>query len=375
MTIHVMTNHMVEHVWAQRAQEHGRSANGNYSFDGDVLYSYSTPIAKFWRGTRGRTFVLITSESFSITTSGKHMPSVYNIPNVSGAFHVPFICGGRSGRSARLAYNVSDKELHQGNADSFAASLRARGKELARMHRTFWGIETADESVNVEPRCNALRDLAEKTYFAYCEAFGIRKGVKAVERELDGMCETIRWAHGKFYSPKQVAKRAKYAAKRIEARESAMAAYEVWAINGGPELTANQIRLLPSDPRYTIGRERELKLNEQTRDAWLAGVGRAGGYGVFPYPMLRIKPTDSEVVETSMRAEFPLSHAVKAFRLIRRVAERGEAWESNGHSLHVGHFTISRIGEDGTTYAGCHRIPWAEIERFARQIGIFESAE
>jgi hypothetical protein len=365
---------MVEHVWAQRTQEHGRSANGNYSFDGDTLYSYSTPIAKFWQGTRGRTFALITSETFSVTTSGKHMPSAYNIPNVSGTFNVPFICGGRSGIAARLAYDASDKTLHQGNADFLAAALRNRGKELARMHRTFWGIETADESI-VEPRCNALRAMAKDGYFAYSEAFGIRKGVKALTRELDGMCESIRWAHEKYYSPMQIAKRAKHAAKRDEQREAAMFAYEAWNHDNGPLPTTSQIRLLPWQAKSTIERETSAELNEQARNDWLAGIGNAGGYGVFPYPMLRIKPTDSDIVETSMRAEFPLAHAVKAFRLIRRVAERGEAWESNGHSLHVGHFTISRIGEDGTTYAGCHRIPWVEIERFARKIGIFDQAE
>ena len=366
MTIHVMPNHMVEHVWAQRKQPHGRSQNGNYSFDGGTLISYSTPIAKFWRGTRGRDFVLITSETFSVTTSGKHMPSSYNIPNVAGVFHVPFISGWRV---------TGNCEIHRGNADYLAGELRKRGKELARMHRTFWGIETADDAVNIEPRCNALRDMAEKTYFAYCEAFGIRKGVKAMTRELGFMCATIRTAHAKYYSPKQIAKRAKYAAKRVEAREAAMAAYESWASRGRAIPTASQIRLLPSDAKWTIRQEAEAQLNEQARTDWLAGTGNKIGYGMFPYPMLRIKPTDSDTVETSMRVEFPLAHAVKAFRLIQRVAERGEAWESNGHSFHIGHFTIDRINEDGTVIAGCHRIPWEEIERFARKIGIFESVE
>ena len=377
MTIHVMTNHMVEHVWSQRSQDHGRSANGNYSFDGDVLYSYSTPIAKFWRGTRGRTFALITSETFSVTTSGKHMPSAYNIPNVAGTFHVPFIYGYGGGPAARMVscLNASDKELHQGNADYLAGELRNRGKELSRMHRHFYSGTHADESVNIEPRCDALLVMAKETYFAYCEAFGIRKGVKAMTQELETMCETIRTAYRKFYSPKQIAKRAKYAAKRVEAREGAMSAFENWHRVNGPIPTASQIRLLPWHAKASIGRKAEAQLNEQSRTDWLAGTGNKIGYGIFPYPMLRLKPTDSDTVETSMRAEFPLTHAVKAFRLIRRVAERGEAWESNGHSLHVGHFAIDRISEDGTTHAGCHRIPWAEIERFARQIGIFDQPE
>lgn len=366
MTVHVMTNHMVEHVWAQRTQDHGRSVNGNYSFDGDVLYSYSTPIAKFWRGTRGRNFVLITSESFSVTTNSKHMPSAYNIPNVAGTFHVPFV---------RDWPGNPDKLIHQGNADYLAGELRKRGKELARFHQTFWGIDTAEKTLSVDPRCNALQGMAEKTYFAYCEAFGVRKGVKALERELVAMCDSIRAAHEKYYSPKQVAKRAKYAAKRIEARESAMAAYESWASDDGPIPTKAQRGLLGMHENMILNTQESQKLNAEKRRDWIAGVDKHIGYGVFPYPMLRIKPTDSATVETSMRAEFPLAHAVKAFRFIKRVAESGEAWQSNGHRFRIGLFAIERITGDGTVIAGCHRIPWAEIERFARKIGIFEQAE
>jgi hypothetical protein len=85
-------------------------------------------------------------------------------------------------------------------------------------------------------------------------------------------------------------------------------------------------------------------------------------------------------VETSQGARFPLSHAVRALRLIRGLqqsAERrllNESRESafadplfvhNGHSIKLGYYQIDRIESDGTIKAGCHVVSGAEFERFA----------
>lgn len=79
-------------------------------------------------------------------------------------------------------------------------------------------------------------------------------------------------------------------------------------------------------------------------------------------------------LETSHGARVPLEHAVKAFRFLKLCREKGEGWTKNGHSIRVGHFTLDRIEPSGDFKAGCHDIRWAEVERIAKQLGVFDAA-
>jgi hypothetical protein len=76
--------------------------------------------------------------------------------------------------------------------------------------------------------------------------------------------------------------------------------------------------------------------------------------------MLRV---DGDEVLTSWGARFPVSHAKRALAFVRKVRESGEAYVRNGHTSHLGHYTIDRIEPDGTVKAGCHVISWEEIAR------------
>jgi len=63
----VFTNRGCVRAWLRQGQQHGRSGNGNLSFRGRILYSYSMPIAKIIN----LNLVLVTTEGYSVTTS-KH---------------------------------------------------------------------------------------------------------------------------------------------------------------------------------------------------------------------------------------------------------------------------------------------------------------
>ena len=88
MTKHIFSNGMLAHVWAQQEQSHGRSGNGNFRFDGSTLYSYREPIARFTISADGRSVVLITSETFSVTTSA-HTSRAGNAVHGQTVFRVP----------------------------------------------------------------------------------------------------------------------------------------------------------------------------------------------------------------------------------------------------------------------------------------------
>lgn len=83
---------------------------------------------------------------------------------------------------------------------------------------------------------------------------------------------------------------------------------------------------------------------------------------------------DGESLQTSMGADVPWQHAVKAFRFIKLCRERGEAFKSNGRVIRVGHFSVDEIDVHGNMKAGCHLFAWSEIERLAKAAGVFDAA-
>lgn len=72
------------------------------------------------------------------------------------------------------------------------------------------------------------------------------------------------------------------------------------------------------------------------------------------------------VMETSKGAIVPLAEAQKAFRFACLMRERG--WRRNGETFQIGDYQLDAINEQGVI-AGCHRVTWDEIDRFARAQG------
>ena len=108
---------------------------------------------------------------------------------------------------------------------------------------------------------------------------------------------------------------------------------------------------------------------EEMRAAWLGGE-RIHFHGTDGEGGALVRVVGDEL-QTSKGASVPLAHAVRAFRFIKLVRERGEPWAANGHSLRVGEFRASVIDADGTLHVGCHTIRWPEIERLALQLGVY----
>ncbi len=117
--------------------------------------------------------------------------------------------------------------------------------------------------------------------------------------------------------------------------------------------------------------ERRFREQEERRAAWLAGEGFWRGSDTAGRALLRV---NGDALETSQGASVPLRHAVRAFSFVKLIRERGAEWHRNGHVIRVGHFHVDRIDAAGNIVAGCHRIGWSEIERIARQIGVFDAA-
>ena len=108
--------------------------------------------------------------------------------------------------------------------------------------------------------------------------------------------------------------------------------------------------------------------------AWHAGADVRIGRYTFDAESggaaIRIK---GDQLETSHGASVPLEHAIKAFRFVKLVRQRGTPWERNGKTIRVGHFQIDRISAEGDFKAGCHNFTWPEIERAAALAGVADA--
>lgn len=72
------------------------------------------------------------------------------------------------------------------------------------------------------------------------------------------------------------------------------------------------------------------------------------------------------IIETSKGAKVALDAALQAYRFAR--INRIKGWRRNGDTFKVGDYQLDSVNEQGII-AGCHRIDWEEIERFATTQG------
>jgi cell fate (sporulation/competence/biofilm development) regulator YlbF (YheA/YmcA/DUF963 family) len=313
----VFANRQVAHVWAQQNQPEGRSHNGNFWFEGATLYSYSTPIARFVEAPNGKRVCLITSESFSPTTAGKHIAPAWRAVDHK-AFGVPFLSFGDiySGRGPRAP---SEEEAHKLNLAHLVEQYTSIVTRYLKS-RNFWGTRN-----DLVKRLDELATSARE----YAETFKLEMPALDVDGDAQRIWERFERLKS---DPKRIAREAaKKARQEEEERLRALADAE--------------------------------KLAE-----WLQG---ADVRFYSPTVHLRVK---GDKLQTSMGAEVPLAHAIRVFRFVRACRERGQEWHRNGTTIRVGLFVLDSVDTQGNFRAGCHSITWEECERLARQIGVFDDA-
>jgi hypothetical protein len=325
----VFDNAMVRHVWAQQTQSEGRSYNGNCSFRGPDLISYSTVIASFVNDAHGGKVCLITTKSYSITTTGKHMPRSGDIPASIPVFHVPNV------------QPVGESE----HLDNLAYLVEQYNEAVARMTRA--------RDLWQDPH-HALTVLANTAY-GYSARFNLPDPALNVNQDVMGIVAKRAERAAKNADPATIEKRARDAAKRL-ARKGAL---EVARVAQARAKAAEAIA------EWRAG---DLSAWQLPYEARLDATGGA---------MLRIS-TNGMDLETSQGASVPLKHAIRVFQFVKswRETARGTdmTWRRNGHTIRVGQFTVDQINADGSFRAGCHKIHWSEIENVARLAGVLDIA-
>lgn len=111
----------------------------------------------------------------------------------------------------------------------------------------------------------------------------------------------------------------------------------------------------------------------ETVQKWLAGESVQVPYQLGTVYLRKIVRNNNYLdvdmaaeMQTSKGALVPLSEAERAFRFA--MIQRAKGWRKNGDQFKVGDYQLDAVNEQGVV-AGCHRIGWPEIERFAKLQG------
>lgn len=325
----VVNSEQVAHLWANQSQPHARNSSGSVSFDGRNLRSYATVIASIVpverrSATRSdpREVVLVTCHKYSMTTRTKHMPLVWRAARHLRRFSVPQVCSP-----------ISAAREHREN---LAFLVRRLTDETARLIRK----RNEPGEWNYQELVDMRADIVD-----YARFFRLRA---PEDSDAVGTVRSARLARAaRLDTP---ARRRRLETERARREERERLAALAWIESYSEAL----VRWRRGDiTSYALPR------SLYSPDTPIA---------------LRYRASD-DTVETSQGATVPAPHARRLFSIVASVRARGEGWTPNGHTLHVGAFSVSRIDADGTLVAGCHTILWDEIESFARAQGWTETAE
>ena len=152
-----MNNQETANAWFTGSKESGKSNNGNLNFSGAVLRSYSTPIAIVLTCPDREIFrvTLCTSERYSVTTSGKHMPAMQRACGYTG-YEVP---GEVLATISRYCDAWSELENNSRLWDLIAAHYEEKTREADEKAKraSLWRIKTLHENTAIK----AVRVLSE----------------------------------------------------------------------------------------------------------------------------------------------------------------------------------------------------------------------
>lgn len=367
------------HVWAQQEQEHGRSPKGQMYFHGETIFSYGEhfPIARFTEATLdGQRVVLFNSEKYGPTTS-THKDCV------AGAlrglpvkvFHVP-----------NVTYRFSSESLHNQNVTHLIERFAKSAASLARAHVRDWRMDRHPETYadllpkEIEAaRLESVQGLAADV-IDYCRAFNL----ELPELDIEAKKDKIRAAFTRYYSEKQIAKRAAKDAEKVS-RHWKTAAHIAAFFEGVTDRKPN-LHFMSFSAKDAVAkhfnctswaledrldqiarRNYEAKRRHSSKGVtaaqWKEGKGSVIDDNGFNIPTFVRRVGDT--LETSRGAECPFSHAVVAFLKAQQCRATGTTWQRNGQQIRVGHFNVDSIDAEGNMRAGCHLIMWPEMLRLA----------
>ena len=91
----------------------------------------------------------------------------------------------------------------------------------------------------------------------------------------------------------------------------------------------------------------------------------------FPWEFPTALRVVGDQVQSSKGASVPVEHVRKVVPVVRSIQEGNRrAYVANGHTIHLGHYSLNSITQDGTVTIGCHVIPFSEVDLIGQQLGV-----
>ena len=308
---HVFPNREIPHLWAHQTQAEARNGTGSFYFRGATIYSY-----------------------------GSHFPIATHVTGTQGQAGILF---------------TSDK-----NSVTTSQHMSAVRSAIP-----------PDVLVFTVPYQHLGFSEAEDTYQ---HEKNVEHYVAEVTENLS-VCARARSSYNKEWRHEQA----------INLRTEALAYASFFglpepAIDPIPDLDSKKMAVIKSrEAAASAKKAAETKRKvEEDRVRWAATAEqwRRGEYHHYlPYSIPTMLRIEGGEVVTSRGARFPITHAKRGLALVRAVMARAEDWHRNGHSCHLGHYSIDHIEANGTVHAGCHIVSWSEIERIAPAIETFQEVE
>jgi hypothetical protein len=336
---HVFDTSEIPHLWAHKVQADARNSQNNLYFENEIIYSYGShfPIARHINNKQGKPAVLLTTRSYSVTTSG-HVSAVRSsIPKNIPVFHV---------------YNPALSPDESLSCYTSAVSAQVQSANERKMETT--RNEDVQAAVALIAECKA-----------FCKFFGLKlpKFSKLPKIDTEKLARQLR-AQTDRAAAKSAARKAKWEAE--SARRKAEA--DSWNASGVCTHTPKHDANVWGDVSRCERQREEDEWNAKSAEiiaAWRNGDPQARLRNPRTLPTMLRLSSDNTEVETSLGARVPVSHAIRGLRFVRAVVQSGEEYVRNGHTFHLGHYAIDRIEVNGTLHAGCHVITLEEIERLA----------
>lgn len=353
------TSGEIPHKWAHQTQEHGRVSGGSIKFNGTQLIHYSTTIGNIIKYKGKKAFVCDTAQ-FSITTSQHQSAMRRAIPSSEKTFDVH--CGHR-GQSLEFT--------PQTLRDYYLADYRKRGTPskfaFKRASDFLTRLEYLDQAISVCEFFNLpVSKLDNKRTKQAMEKARCEKLIAEREEKLK-VAREYRVANWDKIQAAKLTKKIKQAitiaAGDLSQIENLDETFLYRLTYFGRRSYSNRVNLLDSRPDLQSKIDAEkVRRNAVQIEKWIAGE-----ISNYQLPrecpvVLRVK-SDTQSMETSKGVRIPLNEAQLAFRFVSKHRETG--WHKNGTSFAIGEFQLDAVNESGIV-AGCHRIAWNEIERFAK---------
>jgi hypothetical protein len=341
----VFTSREIAHIWANSGAPHGRSP-GNLSFDGDAIKSYATVIGRRIRHG-GKVAYVLDRASFSVSTSKSQGRVACAIPETEKVFNIR---NGKRGqyldftpatlakwfeeRAAAISEEMPSRYAHK-RADQWREATAALAS--ARDVLAFFDMGTARLDSKLAARAGQEANAAD-----ILKAHGAKRVAAAEAKKRRELKER---------TARNIAEAEKFLADDRPATR--------WLDTLEPHRAA-AFSMLPAELQARVSAKVNAS-NASLVSRWLAGkpVELPHGCGT----LLRVEGDD---METSKGARVPLADARRTYRFATLARSKG--WHRNGETHAIGSYQLDAVNEAGIV-AGCHRVTWGEIERFAEAQG------